>query len=106
MSDEALYTGVDGEHLGVFGNEKRDKQTQQIIDDQKKQIAELTPKLQNIVDMLDSEIKGADSVRGFVNATESSDSNVRAEIQAAARYIAYIEQLKTKFTLVLNETKR
>lgn len=106
MSDDALYTGVDGEHDGVFGNEKLEEKTKRKIDEQRKQIAELTPKLQDIVNMLDSEIKGADSIRMFVNAAESDESSVRAEIQAAARYIAYIEGLKTKFVLALNETKK
>lgn len=105
MDDSALYTGVDEVKDGVFGNEKLDPQTQQLVEDQKRQLAELTPKLQSIVTMLDNEIAGSQSVKQFTNATSLKEKDIRSELQAIARYCELVEQLKTKFALALGETR-
>jgi hypothetical protein len=104
MDDSAIYTGVDGD--GIFGNQIPEESTKQLVDEQKRQIAELTPKLQNIIDMLDGEIKTVMSIDRFTTATTQSESDIRAELQASALYKAYLENLKTKFTLALRETRK
>lgn len=107
MDDSALYTGVDGtQQDGVFGNEAIEESTQKLLDEQKHQIAELTPKLQGIVDMLDAEIKSVMGIDRFLTATTKPESDIRAELQASALYKAYLETLKTKFALALKETRK
>jgi len=103
MDDSAMYTGVDGE--GVFGNEVLDDVTNAKIDEQKRQLAELTPKLRDIVMMLDREIDSVMSVDRFITATTQPEKDIRAELQAAALYKMYLNTLKTKFSLALKETK-
>lgn len=107
MDDSALYTGVDDIKDGVFGNETLDKDTQLKLDEQRKQIAELTPKLKAIVDMLDAEkALMIDFITGYVDGTNDSEENLRAELKAAGMYRKYLDELKTKFALMLNETER
>lgn len=107
MDDSALYTGVDGASEGVFGNEVVEESTKQLLDEQKKQLAELTPKLQDIVTMLDAERDMVlDFISGYVDATSDSDDLFRAELKAAGRYRKYLDDLKTKFALALNEAKK
>lgn len=106
MNDDAsLYTGVDGP-TGVFGNETLEESTKEALDDQKKQLQELTPKLRDIIKMLDGEITLVMSVDRFVSATTTSENDIRAELQASALYKQYLTNLKTKFKLALEETKR
>jgi DNA-binding MarR family transcriptional regulator len=106
MDDSALYTGLDEIPKGTFGNEVKDEQTQQLLDDERKKIKELTPKLQELIDSIDSEIKLVMGIDRFATATTQPESDIRAELQAAALYKQYLEQLKTKFRLALNETRK
>lgn len=107
MDDSAMYTGVDGELNGVFGNEQVEESTKKLLDEQKKQIAELTPKLQDIITMLDAERDMVlDFISGYVDATTDPDDLFRAELKAAGRYRKYLDTLKTKFALALNEVKK
>jgi len=106
VDDSALYTGVDGEPNGVFGNEEVDKDTEKILQDQKQLVAELTPKLQSLIDMIDSEIELVMSIDRFSTATTQPEVDIRAELQAAALYKNYLGGLKTKFVLALNEVKK
>lgn len=99
--DSALYTGVDND--GVFGNEKTEDSTKELLDEQKRLLAELTPQLESIVEMLDNEIKSVMSIDRFISATTKSESEIRAELQASALYKQYLDNLKTKFKLALNE---
>lgn len=106
MDDSALYTGVDGETDGVFGNEVQDDKVKQVVQDQKRLLKELTPQLQDIIDMIEGERQLAlDFISKYVDATKDEDSLFRAELKAAGRYRTYLETLKTKFELALNETK-
>jgi len=102
--DSALYTGVD--NSGVFGNEVIEESTKEKIDEQKRQLAELTPKLRDIIDMLDREIKLVMSIDRFDIATTQPEKDIRAELQAAALYKGYLDNLKTKFRLALEEVKK
>lgn len=102
--DSALYTGVD--QSGVFGNETTEKSTKEVIDEQKRQLAEITPKIQDIIDMLDREKATViDFITSYVDATSDSEADIKVELKAAGRYRSYLDELKTKFTLVLQETK-
>lgn len=105
MDDSLMYTGVDGNTDGIFGNEKVEETTKAIMDEQRQQIAELTPKLQSLIDMVDNEIKLVMSIDRFAQATTTSEVDVRAELQASALYKQYLDNLKTKFTIALNEVK-
>lgn len=102
--DSALYTGVD--QSGVFGNEVVEDSTKQIIDEQKRQLAELTPKLRDIINMIDREIQLVMSIDRFDTATTQPEVDIRAELQAAALYKAYLDNLKTKYTRALAETTK
>ena len=105
MDDSALYTGVDSD--GTFGNETVDDSVKKALDEQKHQLAELTPKLQNIIDMLDSERAIAiQFIADYVDNVKASDPILRGELIATARYRKYLDDLKTKFSLALNETKK
>lgn len=105
LDDSPLYSGVD--NSGVFGNEVLDESTKEIIDEQKRQLAELTPKLRDIVTMLDAERDMVlDFISGYVDATNDDDELFRAELKAAGRYRKYLDTLKTKFALALEESKK
>lgn len=105
LDDSSMYTGVDGE--GMFGNEELEASTKQALKDQKHQLAELTPKLQGIVDMIDSERAVVmEFIAGYVDSTKDNDDLFRAELKAAGRYRVYLDNLKTKFALALRETKK
>lgn len=105
MDDSSMYTGVDGTQDGIFGNEVIEDSIKAKMEEQRHQIAELTPKLQEIVDMIDNEISLVMGVDRFITATTQPESDIRAELQAAALYKKYLSELKTKFALALNETK-
>lgn len=105
IDDSSLYTGVDGND-GIFGNEKPEESTKELLTEQKRQLQELTPKLRDIIAMLDNEIKLVMSIDRFVTATTQSETDVRAELQASALYKAYLTNLKTKFKLALEESKK
>lgn len=108
--DSALYTGVDNspvEDTGIFGNEAMDESTKQQIAEQEHKLKELTPQLESILEMLNAEKKTAvDFVTGLVDDASLEESKAIVEIKAAARYRRYLDELITKFTLQLNETKK
>lgn len=107
MDDSALYTGVDGIDEGQFGNEVVDDQTKDLLEKQRKQIAEITPQLEGIISMIEAERKVVlDFITGYVDTTKDDDESFRSELKAAGRYRKYLDELKTKFTLQLQETKK
>lgn len=106
MNDGVLYTGLDGEPDGIFGNEGLDKETAEKMREQEHLLKELTPKLQAIIDLIDLEIKSVMSIDRFISATAQREADIRAELQASALYKKYLDTLKTKFVLALNEAKR
>ena len=107
MNDSALYTGIDGDPDGVFGNEVVDEKVQKKLDAQKAQLKELTPKLTAIISMIKAERASViEGIADFVDNSINDESVDRSEIKAAARYRKYLDNLMTKFSLALNETKR
>jgi hypothetical protein len=105
--DSVTYTGIDEPINGMFDNEVVDKVTQNKLDDEKRKLAELTPQLQDIVDMITREQQiMVDFVIGYIDNTSESEENVKAELKAAGRYRKYLDELKTKFSLMLQETRR
>ena len=46
------------------------------------------------------------SIDRFTSATAQREADIRAELQASALYKKYLDTLKTKFVLALNEAKR
>lgn len=107
MDDSAMYTGVDGElDGGVFGNEIKNQEIERIEQEQDRLIKELTPKLKDIIAMIDSERAIAiQFVSDYVDATSDDDVVLRGELKAAARYRKYLDELKTKFALALGEAQ-
>lgn len=103
MNDSVMYTGVD-EPVGQFGNEQ-DPATKELLDKEREKVQKLIPQLESLVEDIDSEIKSVMSIDRFVTAANQPDTNIRAELQAAALYKGYLDQLKTKFTLTLRATK-
>lgn len=107
--DSAMYTGVDlpmdeePTEGGMFGNEKVDEKTQELLDEQRRKLEEITPQLQGLIEDIDSEIKLVNSIKRFKTAAGEPIANITAELQAAALYEEYLEGLKTKFTLRLSE---
>lgn len=106
MDDSALYTGVDGIDEGQFGNEVVDADTKELLNEQKRVLAELTPQLESIIDMIDSEIKEVMSIDRFTSAAAMKSEDLRSEVQASALYKKYLDELKTKFNLALKETRK
>lgn len=106
VDDSAMYTGVDGETDGIFGNEKPNEEVERKIQEQQQLVSELTPKLQALLDAVESERKLAlEFIAGYVDDTKDDDSLMRGELKAAARYRKYLDGLKTKFTLALQEVR-
>lgn len=107
MDDSALYTGVDGEDLGQFGNEAVEENVQKKLDEQKALVKELTPQLEKLIETVEAERADAlEAIADFLsNSLEGAEVDT-AEAKAAARYRKYLDNLKTKFALALQETKR
>lgn len=106
MNDGAMYTGIDYINDGTFGNEKPNDEVTRIIEDQKTQLKELTPKLQDICDMIDRERQVTlEFIAAYVDNNKDDNELYRAELKAAGRYRQYLDTLKTKFSLALNESK-
>ncbi len=107
--DSAMYTGVDlpldepEQEGGMFGNEKVDEKTQELLDEQRRKLEEITPQLQGLLEDIDEEIKLVFSIKRFITAAGEPIDKITAELQAAALYEQYLQGLKTKFTLRLNE---
>lgn len=106
IDDSAMFTGNDGPDQGQFGNEGHDETTKELLDEERRKIAELTPQLESIIEMLDSELKQVMSIDRFTSAAAMKSEDLRAEVQASALYKQYLDGLKTKFTLMLQETKK
>jgi histidinol dehydrogenase len=106
MDDSGMYTGVD-EPVGVFGNEKKDKETQRKLQEQDQKLKEITPKIQQILDTVETERQIAvEFITNYIDNTKDTDTNVIAELKAAARYRKYLDELKTKFTLALRDVRK
>lgn len=103
LNDGAMYTGVD-EPAGQFGNEQ-DPATKELLDKEREKVQKLIPQLESLVEDIDSEIKAVMSIDRFIAAADQPDTNIRAELQAAALYKGYLDQLKTRFTFTLQATK-
>jgi hypothetical protein len=106
MDDTQLYTGVNSEPLGQFENELKNEEVEEIIKEQKRVIQEISPKLEGIIELIESEISRVMSIDRFISATTQSESDIRAELQATALYKNYLEGLKNKFILDLQEAKK
>ena len=103
MDDSQLYTGVDNEPKGILKNEITDSEVRDKIQEQEKLIKELSPNIQELLDIIDAEIKSVMSVDRFLTATTQKKEDIRAELQSAALYKKYLDGLKTKFVLALRE---
>ena len=69
-------------------------------------MVELTPKLQDILTMLEAEKDMIlDFISGYVDSTKDNDDLFRAELKAAGMYRKYLDSLKTKFALALREAE-
>lgn len=107
VDDSQTYTGIDNDpNEGSFGNEIKDEEVEKKIQEQERLLKELTPKLQELLDIIDAEIKQVMSIDRFLTASKDPEVDIRSELQAAALYKQYLGQLKTNFTLKLNETKK
>ena len=105
--DSALYSGVDqAPDSGTFGNEIKDEKVEQLIQDQARLMKELTPKIEELLAVIDSEIALVMSIDRFMTAATQPLADIRAELQAAALYKSYLNTLKTRFTLALREARR
>lgn len=103
MNDGALYTGVD-EPVGQFGNEK-DPATKELLDQEREKVQKLLPQLEGVIEGIDTEIKSVMSIDRFISAAATPEADIRAELQAAALYKGYLNELKTKLTLLLRDTR-
>lgn len=102
MDDSSLYTGIDG----VFGNETIDTEVKEKITEQERLLIELTPQLEDIIEMIDNEKSLAiQYIADTVDGMKEGDEILRGELVAAARYRKYLDGLKTQFTLKLNQTR-
>lgn len=107
MNDGALYTGVDEDPTkGIFENEQVDTATKEMLDEERKKRAEITPVLEDLLKQIDTEIGTVNSIKRFKAAASQPEADIRSELQAAALYEDYLTRLKTKFTLALAETKK
>ena len=109
LDDSVNYTGVDiepAEQPGIFGNEVVDEEVKAKIQDQEHLISTITPKLQGLLDIIDAEIELVNSIKRFKTAAATPEADIRSELQAAALYEEYLQGLKTKFTLDLQESKK
>jgi len=105
MDDSAMYTGVDSP-VGMFDNEQVSQEVAELAKEQDRLLKELTPQLEKIVEMLDKERQIIiDYITTYVDTTKDDDPLLRAELKAAAMYRKYLDDLKTKFSLNLNQTK-
>lgn len=104
--DSSMYTGVDVEPGGMFGNEKLPEDTKQLLEKQDQLLKQLKPELETLIATIDAEKKVIiDFVTDYVDNIKDDDNLLRAELKAAALYRKYLDDLKTKFTLALQELR-
>jgi hypothetical protein len=101
-----MYTGVDQEPNGVFGNEIKDDDTQEKIREQDRVIAEITPKIQGIVDIIDNETQRVNSISELGDLTVVAPEELKVRMLAVKEYVSYLGDLKTKFVIALSEAKK
>ena len=107
MDDSVMYTGVDSAPDGMFGNENKSENVEKLLQDEQRKVKEITPQLEQIIEMIESEKKTIiDYITGYVDGSKDNDDLFRAELKSAGMYRKYLDRLKTKFTLILNESKR
>lgn len=101
MDDSPIYTGVDG----VFGNSDQEESVKDQVSEQERLIQELTPQLQDIIQMIDNE--KALAIQFIADNVDSgwTKEDLEYEAKAAGRYRNYLDGLKTQFTLKLNRTQ-
>lgn len=107
INDSPLYTGVDEDGLeGIFGNEAPEETTKKVLQEQERKLKELTPQLQDIINMIDEERAIAiQFIADTVDNMKDSDDVLRGELIGAARYRRYLDTLKSKYTLALGEAR-
>lgn len=105
MNDGDLYTGVDNP-TGIFENEVKNEDVEKKVQEQERLVKELTPKLQDLIDMLDEEIASVNDIDQYIKVTSVPEADVRSELRAAALYKKKLELLKTKFALALGEVTK
>ena len=105
MDDSALYTGVD-QAPDLTNPEGRDEATKQLLLDQQNLLKEHTPNLEAINEMIDVEIAEVMSIKRFTTSSYTPEVDIRSELQASALYEKYLQQLKTKFALILREARK
>lgn len=94
-----LSTGNSGVEP-TFGNEEQSPEQTEAINEQQRQLAELLPSVQHIIDACDDEIDAISDIRSYKKdigelTTEVKRQAFMDEMRARELYIAYIERLKT-----------
>ncbi|MDP4225054.1 MAG: hypothetical protein Q8910_01595 [Bacteroidota bacterium] len=111
LDDSALYTGAgEGEpSTGMFGNEIENEDIKRLKEEQKQQIAMLMPKFDQILEIIDSEIKGVDNISNLGNPeliAKMSAEEIKIQILARSTYKEYLSKLRTKFDLDKNAAQK
>lgn len=108
--DESTYTGIDGVDMPdsvLLNNTALPESVQSIIDEKNKQIKELTPQLETLLNEIKKEKDlTIQFIADYVDNTKDDDEQMRGELKAAARYRKYLDGLATKFTMILGESKK
>lgn len=107
--DSMLFTGVDKEPKGMFENEVEDEEVKKKLDDQDRILKEITPRIKDLLKVIDEEIKSVNSISELEEADRATcipENDIRSELKARKRYIVYLNNLRVKFTLALQEVKK
>jgi hypothetical protein len=103
---DALHTGNSGIEP-TFGNEDTSTEQQEAVSEQQRQLAELLPGVQHIIDACDEEIEAVSDIRSYISQEMKAFSGKSAstvkdkyealmhEYHARELYISYIQRLKT-----------
>lgn len=106
VDESTLYTGIDKEPDGMFGNEVEQEAVKEKKQEQQNMMKELLPKLQELIDVIDSEIVTVNSIKRFRSATMRPEQDIRAELQASALYEEYLNNLKLRFVVAMEKVSK
>lgn len=92
---DALYTGNTG-LSATFGNEDVSQDQEEVISEQKRQIAELMPSVAAMLQTCDDEIAAISDIRAYIKTIGNRPTKSQLEAEYAGRELAigFIERFK------------
>ena len=98
-----LYTGATS---GSFGNYREDQTRKQAKTKKQSDKAKLLPAYEVVKKLIDDELAQVKNIETFVLDVDHTEENVRNELDARFKYLAFLNGLNAKIHHTLKEQKK